>query len=155
MATLGKACGTSGAFVAGSKDLIEYLTQTARTFIYTTAMPPSIAAATLTSLNIIAEESWRREKLQVLIDQFKQGASQLGIKLMPSNTAIQPIMIGSTEQSLKISQDLNDKGILLTAIRPPTVPDGLSRLRVTFSANHTEQHVQQLLTALENVFQQQ
>ena len=153
MATLGKACGTSGAFIAGSNDLIEYLIQTARTFIYTTAMPPSIAAATQVSLKIISRDNWRREKLNTLISQFKHGAKQLGIELMPSNTAIQPIMLGSTEQALKVSQELSDQGILVTAIRPPTVPDGLSRLRVTFSANHTEQNIQQLLNGLEKVFQ--
>lgn len=154
MATLGKACGTSGAFIAGSEDLIEYLLQTARTFIYTTAMPPSIAAATLTSLKLIYEESWRREKLAVLIEQFKLGAKQLGVKLMASNTAIQPILIGSTEDALKVSLALSEQGILVTAIRPPTVPDGLSRLRITFSANHTEENVNQLLNALEKVFKQ-
>lgn len=152
MATLGKACGTSGAFVAGNEDLIEYLKQTARTFIYTTAMPPSIAAATLISLKLIKEESWRREKLAGLIEQFKLGANQLGVELMESNTAIQPILIGSTEDALKVSLALSEQGILVTAIRPPTVPDGLSRLRVTFSANHTEENVNQLLNALENVF---
>lgn len=152
MATLGKACGTSGAFVAGSEDLIEYLIQTARTFMFTTAMPSSIAAATKVSLKIIANETWRREKLITLIDQFKKGAEQIGIELMPSDTAIQPILIGSTERALKVSQALNEQGILVTAIRPPTVADGFSRLRVTFSANHTEQHVQQLLNGLENVF---
>ncbi len=152
MATLGKAVGTAGAFVAGSEDLIEYLTQTARTFIYTTAMPPSIAAATRASLKVIAGETWRREKLSALINQFKQGAGQLGIQLMPSNTAIQPILLGSTERSLKLSKALSDQGILVSAIRPPTVPEGQARLRVTFSANHTDKQVEQLLNALEYAF---
>jgi 8-amino-7-oxononanoate synthase len=153
MATLGKALGTAGAFVAGSSDLIEYLIQTARTYVYTTAMPASIAAATIASLKIVQNESWRREKLDHLIRQFKQGTMQLGIELMPSNTAIQPIMLGSSERALKVSQALSDKGILVTAIRPPTVPEGSSRLRVTFSANHTEHDVTLLLWALESVFQ--
>ncbi len=153
MATLGKACGTSGAFISGSSELIEYLIQSARTFIYTTAMPPSIAAATLVSLKIISNDNWRREKLTALITQFKQGIKELGIELMPSNTPIQPIMLGSSELALKVSQELNDQGILVTAIRPPTVPDGFSRLRITFSANHTEQDVQWLLNGLEKVFQ--
>ncbi|MEH6456921.1 MAG: 8-amino-7-oxononanoate synthase [Cocleimonas sp.] len=151
MATLGKACGTSGAFVAGSEDLVEYLTQTARTFIYTTAMPPSIAAATLISLKLIAKENWRREQLANLIQRFKLGAEQLGIELMESDTAIQPIMIGSTEKAVAISQALQEKNILVTAIRPPTVPDYTARLRVTFSTNHTPEQVDTLLEALGKV----
>ena len=151
MATLGKACGTSGAFVAGSEDVIEYLTQTARTFIYTTAMPSSIAAATLTSLKLVREESWRREKLADLINRFKLGAKELGIELMESNTAIQPIMVGSTEKTVKISQMLQEKNILVIAIRPPTVPDDTARLRVTFSANHTIDQVDVLLEALDKL----
>jgi len=151
MATLGKACGTSGAFVAGSEELIEYLTQTARTFIYTTAMPSSIASATLTSLKLINEETWRREKLRELIQRFKQGAEQLGIKLMASDTAIQPIMIGSTEKAVMVSESLQERGILVSAIRPPTVPEGTSRLRVTFSANHTLDQVDILLESLETL----
>ncbi len=152
MATLGKGVGTAGAFVAGSEGLIEYLIQSARTYVFTTAMPPSIAAATRASLKVIKEESWRREKLKVLIDRFKQGAQQLGLDLMPSNTAIQPIMIGSSETAIQISQKLQDKGILVTAIRPPTVPKDSARLRITFSANHTEEQVEKLLGALEDAF---
>ena len=151
MATLGKACGTSGAFVTGSHDLIEYLKQTARTFIYTTALPSSIAAATLTSLKIIQNDTWRREHLRALISRFKSGAEQLEIQLMPSNTAIQPIVVGSTAKAVELSNALEDQNILVTAIRPPTVPDGSSRLRVTFSANHTFDHVDMLLSALNKV----
>lgn len=151
MATLGKACGTSGAFVAGSEDLIEYLTQTARTFIYTTAMPPSIAAATLSSLKLIAKEHGRREKLAVLRQRFQAGTKQLGIEIMDSNTAIQPIMVGSTEKAMAISLALQERNILVSAIRPPTVPEGTARLRVTFSANHSCEQVDILLDALEAV----
>jgi len=151
MATLGKACGTSGAFIAGSEDLVEYLIQTARTFIYTTAMPPSIAAATLTSLKLVAKENWRREKLAELTRRFKQGAQQLGLELMKSDTAIQPIILENSEKTLQISQKLEEHNILVTAIRPPTVPEGTARLRITFSANHTDEHVDKLLCALETV----
>ena len=152
MATLGKAIGSAGAFVAGSNELIEFLIQTARTYIYTTAMPPAIAAASRASLRVVRQESWRREKLNDLIQQFKQGAKELGIALMPSNTAIQPIMIGSTEDAFIVSQKLQQKNILVTAIRPPTVPEGTARLRVTFSANHTNEHVAILLEELEKLF---
>ncbi len=151
MATLGKACGTSGAFVAGSEDLIEYLKQTARTFIYTTAMPSSIAAASIESLKIIKEESWRRSHLKDLIGRFKSGAKQLGIPLMESNTAIQPILLNDSKKTVQLSQALEELNILVTAIRPPTVPEGSSRLRVTFSASHKMEHVDKLLDVLETV----
>ncbi|KAG1707654.1 8-amino-7-oxononanoate synthase [Nymphon striatum] len=110
MATLGKAIGVSGAFIAGNNDLIEYLIQTARTYIYTTAMPPAIASAIRASLKLVQKEEWRREKLNQHIQQFKKGAEELGIKLMPSNTAIQPILIGSTEEASNLSQKLEEKG---------------------------------------------
>lgn len=152
MATLGKALGTGGAFIAGSHDLIEYLIQTARTFIYTTAQPPAIAAATLVSLQLVQTESWRREHLQALIQQFRQGAAQLGLPLMTSDTAIQPILVGSSAQALAISRQLEERGLLVTAIRPPTVPDGTARLRVTLSAAHTTTDVEQLLTALAQIW---
>ncbi len=149
MATLGKAIGTAGAFIAGSHELIEYLIQTARTYTYTTAMPPAIAAATRASLKIVQNESERREKLNQHIQQFKKGARELDIELMLSDTAIQPIMVGSTEKAIKISKQLQKNGILVTAIRPPTIPEGTARLRVTFSAAHTTEDVAILLTALE------
>jgi 8-amino-7-oxononanoate synthase len=148
MGTLGKALGTAGAFVAGSNDLIEYLIQTARTWIYTTAQPPAIAAATLISLKLAQTEHWRREHLLALIKQFRQGAEQLGLSLMPSATPIQPILIGSSEQALALSQKLEAQGILVTAIRPPTVPANTARLRVTLSAAHSADDVARLLNAL-------
>lgn len=150
MATLGKGLGTAGAFIAGSDDLIEYLIQTARTWIYTTAMPAAIAAATLTSLKIAERETWRREKLQALIKQFRSGAKQLGLQLMSSYTAIQPIILGENQKAVQTSEALEKQGILVSAIRPPTVPQNTARLRVTFSANHTEQDVLCLLDALDN-----
>ncbi len=152
MATLGKAIGTAGAFVAGSDELVEFLIQTARTYIYTTAMPPAIAAATRASLKLVKEESWRREKLQQLINQFKQGAAQLGLGLLPSNTAIQPVVVGDVGLAIKISEQLEQMGILLVAIRPPTVPQGTARLRITFSASHTEKDVGFLLDSLESAW---
>ena len=148
MGTLGKGMGTAGAFVAGSKELIEYLTNFARPYIYTTAMPAAIAAATLTSLDIVKNEPQRREHLQALIKQFKTGANQLGLNLMASDTAIQPILIGDAQKALSISEKLKQQGIMVTAIRSPTVPVGSARLRVTLSAAHTSQQVNQLLDAL-------
>lgn len=151
--TLGKAFGTAGAFVAGSEALVETLIQSARSYIFTTAQPAAIAAATRASLRLVQAESWRREKLQSLVSQFRQGASQLGLELMASETAIQPIIIGDAEKALKISKNLLDRNILISAIRPPTVPQGTARLRVTFCATHTEEHVNKLLDALKDSMQ--
>ena len=146
--TLGKACGTAGAFVAGSEELIEALVQFARPYIYTTSQPPALACATLKSLQLLRRETWRREHLAALIRQFRQGASQIGLQLMDSPTPIQPIVIGDSAQALKLSRMLRDRGLLVTAIRPPTVPAGSARLRVTLSAAHSEAQVQLLLNAL-------
>ncbi|MFY0676265.1 MAG: 8-amino-7-oxononanoate synthase [Neptuniibacter sp.] len=149
--TLGKGFGTAGAFVAGSEELIETLIQHARTYIYTTSMPPAVAAATLTSLKLLESENWRREKLQTLIKQFRQGCEQLGLQLMDSPTPIQPILIGESDKALEISQGLEREGIFISAIRPPTVPQGSARLRVTLSAAHDESQVEVLLSKLEKV----
>ena len=146
--TLGKAFGTQGAFIAGSEELIETLIQNARTFIYTTALPAAVAVATTESLRIVRTEHWRREKLQALIAQFREGAQVLGLDLLPSTTPIQPVLMDSEANALQVAQQLEDQGILVTAIRPPTVPAGTSRLRITFTANHTEADVSQLLHAL-------
>jgi 8-amino-7-oxononanoate synthase len=151
MATLGKAVGTAGAFVAGNEDLIEYLIQSARTYIFTTAMPPAVAAATHYSLGVIQAETWRREQLQSLIQRFKQGATQLGLPMMASDTAIQPLLVGGSDQAMGYSQQLLEQGILVTAIRPPTVPDGEARLRITITAGHSEAQIDQLLHALERL----
>ncbi len=151
MGTLGKGLGTAGAFVAGSHALIETLIQFARTYIYTTAMPAAVASATLVSLSKAREEHWRREKLVVLIQRFRAGAAQLGFTLMDSDTPIQPLLIGADEQAMVLSQQLREQGFLITAIRPPTVPDGQARLRVTLSAAHEESDVDALLAALEKV----
>ena len=151
MATLGKAVGTAGAFVAGSEALIETLIQQARTYIFTTASPPAIAAATLRSLDIVEREHWRREKLQEMIAYFRQGMESLAFELMPSDTAIQPVVIGNNQRALEMSTQLMQKGIHITAIRPPTVPEGSARLRVTLSAAHEKTDIDLLLKALANL----
>ena len=149
--TLGKALGTSGAFVAGSRQLIETLIQQARPYIYTTAMPPAIAEATRVSLQLCRDEAFRREQLAALIRRFRQGAERLGLQLMASDTPIQPIVLGSTSTATRWSERLYQDGILVTAIRPPTVPDGSARLRVTLSASHTHTQLDSLLAALEAI----
>ncbi|WP_085705542.1 8-amino-7-oxononanoate synthase [Pseudomonas sp. B8(2017)] len=152
--TLGKACGTAGAFVAGSEELIEALVQFARPYIYTTSQPPALACATLKSLELLRREAWRREHLAALIRQFREGAQQIGLALMDSPTPIQPIVIGDSAQALRLSRMLRERGLLVTAIRPPTVPAGSARLRVTLSAAHSEAQVQLLLNALAECYPQ-
>ena len=149
--TLGKAFGTFGAFVAGSEPLIESLIQQARSYVYTTALPPAVAEATRASLRLVQTEGWRREKLQTLVKRFRQGASELGLPLMDSFTPIQPLLLGDAKQALGVSQRLREQGFLISAIRPPTVPEGTARLRITFSALHEEEHVDRLLTALDEM----
>ena len=146
--TLGKSFGTSGAFVAGSHELIETLIQFARPYIYTTSSPPAVACATLASLKLVQTEHWRREHVQQLIAQFRQGAQALGLNLMDSPTPIQPIIIGDSAQAMVMSAQLRERGILVGAIRPPTVPAGSARLRITLTAAHTAEQVQRLLDAL-------
>ena len=148
MGTLGKALGVAGAFVAGDEALVEGLIQQARNYIYTTAPPPAVAAAAVTSLALLREESWRRDHLGELVAHFRDGAAQLGLPLMPSDTAIQPLLAGAPERALAISASLREQGILVGAIRPPTVPPGTSRLRVTLSAAHSGEQVDRLLSAL-------
>ncbi|MGN2254090.1 8-amino-7-oxononanoate synthase [Frateuria sp. GZRe12] len=148
MATLGKALGTHGAFVAGSAGLIEGLTQFARTHVYTTAMPPAVAAATLAAVRLARGESWRREKLVALIARFRTGAAHLDLPLAASDTPIQPLLLGDADSALAAARALEARGLLVTAIRPPTVPAGQARLRITLSAAHEEEHVDRLLEAL-------
>jgi 8-amino-7-oxononanoate synthase len=148
MATLGKALGCSGAFVAGSATLVDGLVQFARPYVYTTAMPPALAAAACAAAGIARGEDWRREKLQALVARFRAGAAQLGLPLMASPSAIQPLLLGDARAALEAAQMLERRGLLVTAIRPPTVPQGQARLRITLSAMHEEEHVDRLLDAL-------
>ena len=146
--TLGKGFGTAGAFVAGSEELIETLIQFARPYIYTTSQPPAVACATLKSLQLLQTESWRREHLHRLIARFRSGAAEIGLRLMDSPTPIQPILVGDSERALRLSALLRERGLQVGAIRPPTVPAGSARLRVTLSAAHSEAQLERLLAAL-------
>ncbi len=149
--TLGKAFGTFGAFVAGKQESIEWMIQKAHSYIYTTALPPAIAEATRASLQLIKDEAWRREHLQALIQYFQDRCKQVGISVSASNTPIQPIIFGSSKTTLKISKNLLAAGILVPAIRPPTVPNNTARLRISFSAEHSIKQVDQLIIALEQL----
>lgn len=154
MGTLGKALGSFGAFVAGSHDMIEMLIQFARPYIYTTALPPAQAVVSHAALQLLHTESWRREQLHARIAFFVTQAQQRGIPLLPSNTAIQPVIIGSSERVLQINTQLHAAGFLVGAVRPPTVAEGAARLRITLCAEHSEQHIEQLLDALTNILRE-
>lgn len=151
MGTLGKAFGTFGAFVAGSEALIEWLIQKARSYVFTTALPAAVAEATRTSLRLLQTESWRREHLQELIARFRLGAIQQGLQIMDSFTPIQPVVVGDSQRVMAASSALLERGFLLSPIRPPTVPRGTARLRITFSAEHQYHQVDALLDALGQV----
>ncbi|WP_438951489.1 8-amino-7-oxononanoate synthase [Porticoccus sp.] len=146
--TLGKAFGTFGAFVAGSDALIETLIQYARTYIYTTALPPSVAAATRISLKILRRESWRRERLISLIERFRAGIGALGLELLNSATPIQPVMLHDDALCYRVGEGLRARGFLVGAIRSPTVPVGSARLRITLCAEHTDDQVDGLVEAI-------
>ena len=148
MVTLGKALGCMGAAVLGSRALIDGLTQFARSFVYTTALPPALAAAATTAVRIAREDSARREHLHALVARFRAGATQLGLPLLDSPSAIQAVVLGDAARTVAASRALETAGFLVTAIRPPTVPQDTARLRITLSAAHAEADVDRLLDAL-------
>lgn len=148
MATLGKALGVAGAFVAGSASLIDGVKQFARTYVYTTAMPPALAAATSAAVDIARFEAWRREKLHHLIAHFRNGANERDIPLLASRTPIQPVLIGASKAAAVAAARLEAEGFFVPAIRPPTVGSGNARLRVALSALHEEADLEHLLNAL-------
>jgi len=146
--TFGKAFGTYGAFVAASKLIIEHQLQFCRTYIYTTSLPQFVAAATRTSLKIIQQEPWRREQLALLINYLQTKAKQFGLNLAPSNTPIQTLIVGDVLRAKELSTNLQQAGIMVGLIRPPTVAKSSSRLRISLSANHTTKHLDILLQNL-------
>ncbi len=148
MGTLGKAAGVSGAFVAGDRRVIEWLMQRARSYIFTTASSPMLAAALLVSLELIAADDWRRAHLQALMARLRNGLSGLPWPLLPSLTAIQPLIVGGNTAAMALTQALLARGLWVPAIRPPTVPLGTARLRISLSAAHTLDQVDALLVAL-------
>ncbi|MDB6088542.1 MAG: 8-amino-7-oxononanoate synthase [Gammaproteobacteria bacterium] len=149
--TLGKAFGSFGAFVAGASDLIEFLIQKARPYIYTTALPQPVAAATRKALELVQREPWRRERVLALTARFKKAAGAAAVALADSNTPIQPVVLGSSEAALLAQQELLEAGFWVVAIRPPTVPKGSERLRITLSAAHSEEQVDALVEHLSRI----
>ncbi|MEZ5497835.1 MAG: 8-amino-7-oxononanoate synthase [Steroidobacteraceae bacterium] len=150
--TLGKAFGCFGAFIAGEAAMIEWLVQSARTYIYTTALPEAVAAAARAALKLIIDEPWRRERLQALTARFRRRALAAGLPLSASTTAIQPLIIGSAARAVAASAALRERGYWVSAIRPPTVPAGSARLRITFAATHRETDIDGLVDALAESF---
>jgi 8-amino-7-oxononanoate synthase len=148
MATLGKAAGVFGAFVAGDEVLIDTLVQRARTYVYTTAAPPLLARTLVKSLELIETESWRRTRLRELVTRLRTGLEGSRFELLPSETPIQPLVIGDSAEAVRVSDELARAGVLIPAIRPPTVPRGTARLRVSLSADHQAQDVDRLVNAL-------
>ncbi|WP_302138897.1 8-amino-7-oxononanoate synthase [Halomonas alkalicola] len=146
--TLGKALGSGGAFVAGSQALIDHLIQFARPYVYTTAQPPGVAAATLAALEILAEEPERRARLARLIARFRAEAAGLGLPLAQSHTPIQPLVLGESRRVMAWAERLARRGLLIGAIREPTVPRGQARLRITLSAAHADRDLEALLEGL-------
>jgi 8-amino-7-oxononanoate synthase len=148
MGTLGKAAGVSGAFVAAYPPLIDYLVNRARTYVYTTAAPPLLAHALLASLRILRSEDWRRQRLAELIRLLSGDMPSVRGTLLPSSTAIQPLVLGAAAQATRASEGLAERGLIVPAVRPPTVPKGSARLRISLSAAHSAQDVRTLLDAL-------
>ncbi|WP_019614505.1 8-amino-7-oxononanoate synthase [Psychromonas ossibalaenae] len=155
MATFGKALGVGGAFVAGSQDLIEYLTNFSKPYIYTTGLPPAMAYTIAQAAKMAESEQWRRDKLHSLIKTFRQSAIEKGIQLGESATAIQPIITGDSQQTLNLAQKLKTAGFWTTAIRPPTVPVNSARLRITLTTNHEIEDVTMLIEAISRVIHEQ
>lgn len=148
LATLGKALGGHGAVVLGEENLIGHLAETARPYIYTTALPPAQIAASLAAVKLARRDHWRRDKLTELIGLFRDGARRHGLELMPSETPIQPLLCGDEATVMALSAALEQSGFLVSPIRPPTVPEGKARLRVTLSALHTAEQVKALVEAI-------
>lgn len=148
MATLGKSAGVAGAFVAGHEAVVEWVLQKARTYTFATAAPAMIAATLRESLKVIAEEEWRRSHLRALIARLRNGLRELPWQTLPSDTPIQPLIIGSNADALAVMADLREQGLWVPAIRPPTVPQGTARLRITLSAAHATADVDALVAAL-------
>jgi 8-amino-7-oxononanoate synthase len=148
MATLGKAAGVFGAFVAGEPAVLEALVQRARAYVYTTATPPLLAHALLESLELVRREEWRRDRLRELVRQLKARLQVRRWRLEPSDTAIQPLIIGANAEAVAVAEALARGGLLVPAIRPPTVPAGTARLRISLSAAHVPDDVERLVAAL-------
>jgi len=154
MGTLGKALGSFGAYVAGSRSLIDYLMNSARSFIFSTALPPAVCAASIAALDIVEQEPERRNTLWKIRNRLVEGLGSIGIDMQGSETPIIPVMIGNAGRTVKVSSLLLESGIYATAIRPPTVPEGTSRIRTTVTALHTAADIDAVVSAFARLKQE-
>jgi 8-amino-7-oxononanoate synthase len=151
MGTLSKAAGSFGAYCCGSNELISFLINRARSFIYTTGMPPSVAAASLRAVEIIEAEPQRREELWKNVRSMREGLKEAGFNTMDSQTPIIPVLLKDSNAALEVSRRLFEEGIFIPAIRPPTVPQNMARLRLTVMATHTQEDLDFVLQQLEKI----
>ncbi len=147
MGTLSKAIGSLGGYIAGSQELIDFIRNRVRSYIFDTSLPPASLAASITAIDIIENEPERREHLWSMVDKFKAGIESTGLRILPSHSAIIPVLIGDAEPALKFARALRENGVFTPAVRPPSVPHGMCRIRVTIMAKHTEEHVDEALSA--------
>ncbi len=153
MGTLSKAIGSLGGYIAGSQELIDFIRNRVRSYIFDTSLPPASVAASITAIDIIENEPERREHLWNMVEQFKTGIEDTGLHILPSHSAIIPVLIGDAEPALNFARKLRENGVFTPAVRPPSVPHGMCRIRVTIMAKHTEDHVDVTLKAFRSAFE--
>ncbi len=153
MGTLSKAIGSLGGYIAGSKELIDFIRNRVRSYIFDTSLPPASLAASITAIDIIENEPERREHLWNMVEQFKTGIENTGLKILPSHSAIIPVLIGDAEPALNFARMLRENGVFTPAVRPPSVPHGMCRIRVTIMAMHTGEHVDTALKAFRTAYE--
>ncbi|MGB2691301.1 MAG: 8-amino-7-oxononanoate synthase [Thermodesulfobacteriota bacterium] len=154
MGTLSKAIGSLGGYIAGSQELIDFIRNRVRSYIFDTSLPPASIAASITAIDIIENEPERREHLWNMVNKFKTGVENTGLRILPSHSAIIPVLIGDAEPALNFAKILRENGVFTPAVRPPSVPHGMCRIRVTIMAKHTEDHVETALKAFRDAYEQ-
>lgn len=153
MGTLSKAIGSLGGYIAGSQELIDFIRNRVRSYIFDTSLPPASLAASITAIDIIENEPERREHLWNMVNKFKMGIENTGLRILPSHSAIIPVLIGDAEPALNFAKMLRENGVFTPAVRPPSVPHGMCRIRVTIMAKHTEDHVETALKAFRDAYE--
>lgn len=153
MGTLSKAVGSLGGYIAGSKELIDFIRNRVRSYIFDTSLPPASLAASITAIDIIENEPERREHLWNMVNKFKTGIEDSGLRVLPSHSAIIPVLIGDAEPALNFAKMLRENGVFTPAVRPPSVPHGMCRIRVTIMATHTQEHIDTALKAFRAAYE--